>query len=72
MRRGNPPELIRMQDKTITRYDVEALVDNELTWADAQNVMLHIKQDRVLSDYYEQLRTQKELLQEWWADVKTD
>lgn len=65
-------ELRKMQHKTITRYDVEALVDNELAWDDAQDVMRHLEKDSSLSAYCEQLQIQKKLLLEWWADTQTD
>ncbi len=61
-----------MQHKIITRYDVEALLDNELSWKDAKDVMQHLENDRTLAKYYQTLRQQKKQLQSWWANTHND
>lgn len=51
---------------TISEMDIQALVDNELTWEDEKRVRAYIASDARAKATYEMLRRQKVLLKEWW------
>ena len=52
----------------ITEMDIQALVDNQLEWETAKNVLHFIDQTLWAQKYYEQLVRQKKMLNTWWAD----
>lgn len=60
-----------MDNTTITDFDIQALVDNELNWEQEKRVRLHLDTDPKAKARYEMLRTQKGLLQDWWRGKKT-
>ncbi|MCE7887570.1 MAG: hypothetical protein DYH13_08755 [Alphaproteobacteria bacterium PRO2] len=53
--------------QTITDFDIQALVDNELGWEEEKSVRAHIESDPDARHRYEELIRQKRLLLEWWA-----
>lgn len=59
-----------MQHNNLTKYDVQALVDDELPWEDAKIVKRALESNAELTEYYEKLRYQKQLLQDWWSQSK--
>jgi hypothetical protein len=56
-----------MPEQSITHYDIQALVDNELSWEEQKRVRAFIKEDREASKYYDDLCEQKALLKKWWV-----
>jgi anti-sigma factor RsiW len=59
-----------MPYNNLTKYDVQALVDDELPWEEAKIVKQELENNAELTEYYEQLRYQKKLLQNWWSQSK--
>ena len=49
-----------------TDLDIQALVDSQLDLEDAKQVLDGINKDPVLYARYQELLTQKRLLQDWW------
>ena len=58
-----------MNMQSITDYDIQALVDNELPENKARQVRDFIKKNKSAQQRYQQLQEQQELLQMWWQDV---
>lgn len=56
---------------TVSDMDIQALVDNELTWEDEKRVRSYIAGDASAKARYEMLRRQKILLKEWWDSKKS-
>ena len=56
---------------TVSDMDIQALVDNELTWEDEKRVRAFIASDPKAKARYEMLRRQKLLLKEWWESKKS-
>lgn len=52
-----------MKNQGFNDYDIQALVDNELTQAQEQDVRAYLERDRHARDRFEQLMRQKKLLQ---------
>ncbi|MGB4108032.1 MAG: hypothetical protein WBK55_09610 [Alphaproteobacteria bacterium] len=52
--------------QNITDFDIQALVDNELSWEKQKAVRARIHADPDLRRRYNELCRQKQLLQEWW------
>jgi len=50
----------------INDYDIQALIDNELDWEDEKSIRAAIKEDATYTKRYEELKSQKTLLQNWW------
>lgn len=50
----------------VTDFDIQALVDNELTWEEEKRVLNYIEQTPYAQKRYEELRRQKSVLQDWW------
>lgn len=50
----------------VSEMDIQALVDNELTWEDEKRVRAFIATDAKARATYEMLRRQKALLKDWW------
>lgn len=55
--------------KSITDFDIQALIDNELSWEEEKMVRSAIADDRRNSQRYEELKTQKVKLQKWWTNL---
>ncbi len=54
--------------ENITELDIQALVDNQLEWEKAKEVLVYIDSNRWAQQYYEQLVRQKKLLKVWWEE----
>ncbi len=54
--------------KTITDWDIQAYLDNELSGTDQDAVTLALQYDLELRRRYNDLRRQRDLLKEWWVD----
>lgn len=54
------------QDISITHYDIQALIDNELSWEEEKRVRDLLVNDKSLAKYHEDMRLQKILLRRWW------
>ena len=52
-----------------TDLDIQALVDAQLDFVEANRVLDKINKDPVLYARYQELLTQKKLLQDWWKWV---
>lgn len=63
--------MLEKKMNTITEYDVEALVDSQLTWEDEKQVRRELESNLVLRQYYEQLLAQKKLVIAWWTDQES-
>ena len=50
----------------VTEQDIEALVDNQLEWERAKNVLQYIDQNNWAKKYYEEISRQKNMLNAWW------
>lgn len=57
-------------NQSIIRYDIQALIDNELSWEEEKGVRDFMKSDRDAAQYYEVIRIQKENLKKWWLRQK--
>jgi anti-sigma factor RsiW len=57
-----------MGSKSITDWDIQALIDNELSAEEQRHVLQALQEDRALQDRYNRLKGQKALLQTWWKD----
>lgn len=51
--------------KHITDYDIQALVDNELDWEGEKNVRDHVARNTYAAQRFQDLKNQKQLLQNW-------
>lgn len=49
----------------ITDYDIQALVDNEVSWKKAEHILAFLQKNRKMRERYESLQRQKNLLQMW-------
>jgi anti-sigma factor RsiW len=54
--------------KTVTDWDIQAYLDNELTGSDQEAVLRALQHDAELRRRYNELRRQRELLKDWWVD----
>lgn len=52
---------------SVTDYDIQALVDNELQEQHQERVRLFIQTNPQARQRYQELCRQKEILQKWWA-----
>ncbi len=57
---------------TINDHDIQALVDNELSWEDEKRVRSFLAMDTHAKARYEMLRRQKALLKDWWDSKKSN
>lgn len=55
-----------MNISPITDYDIQALIDHELSYEDEKEIRGHIESNREAQKRYEGLLQQKRLLQNWW------
>lgn len=56
----------------ITDYDIQALIDNELDWETEKHVRSVINQSPALSNRYNELLNQKEVIQKWFSSKKSN
>ncbi len=56
-----------MLPRTITDFDIQALVDNELGREEQKRVRAYIETMPEAGRRYEELLRQKLILQEWWT-----
>ena len=54
---------------SVSDFDIQALVDNELDWESEKVVFEAISQDPKLQARYEQLKAQKKIVQIWWQNT---
>ncbi len=54
--------------KTITDWDIQAYLDNELSAAQQDMLMRALQFDPALRDRYNELRRQRDLLKQWWVE----
>ena len=52
----------------ITDWDIQAYIDNELSWEQQKQVLKALETNSELRRHYNDFRRQKELLQLWWKD----
>ncbi len=55
---------------TLTDYDIQALVDNELGWEEEKLVRAYIESNHEARKRYDELMRQKSLLRKWWFSKK--
>jgi hypothetical protein len=55
-----------MTDSIITDYDIQALVDNQLSWEEEKLVRQHILASSQAKERYDELIRQRKVLQHWW------
>lgn len=67
MGKGRHNTMIGVKE-SVTEYEIQALVDNQLEWENAKDVLRYIDQNPWAQAYYEQLVRQKKLLKSWWED----
>lgn len=56
-----------MKYQTVTDFDIQALVDEELPWEQAKYVRDYITLVPEAKRRYEELSRQKQLLKKWWS-----
>lgn len=54
--------------KTVTDYDIQALVDHELDWEEEKNVVNFILTHDDAKRRYDELKAQKKILKMWWHE----
>jgi len=54
----------------ITDYDIQALVDDELSHEEGKEVLSKLEQNRDARNRYNELMKQKNLLKSWWSKQK--
>ena len=59
-----------MDAHSITDYDIQALVDNELAWEDEKRVRAFLKENPNAYTRYKELAMQRNTLQNWWKNSK--
>jgi anti-sigma factor RsiW len=59
-----------MNEKITTEYDIQALVDDHLAESEAQRVRALLQSDAQLQERFEELQSQKNLLNKWWVHKK--
>lgn len=52
----------------ITDWDIQALLDNELSEAEQAAILKAMRDDITLRARYNELRRQRDLLRQWWKD----
>lgn len=59
-----------MNTNTITDYDIQALIDNELDHERVKKIMNYISNNKKAYQRYDELFKQKQLLKSWWQSQK--
>lgn len=57
-----------MTDIMVTDWDIQALLDNELTENEQAIILRAMRDDITLRARYNELRRQRDLLRDWWKD----
>lgn len=52
----------------ITDWDIQALLDNELSEQEQSEILRAMRDDITLRARYSELRRQRDLLRAWWKD----
>jgi anti-sigma factor RsiW len=52
----------------VTYFDIQALVDKELSWEREMEVRAYIDSNPAAQRQFEELQQQKKVLQKWWTD----
>jgi anti-sigma factor RsiW len=52
----------------ITDWDIQALLDNELSEEEQTAILKALRDDITLRARYNELRRQRDLLRQWWKD----
>jgi len=60
-----------MENQIVTDADIQALVDNQLSWEDAQRVANYLATHAAARQRYHDLLEQNRLIAEWWRRKKT-
>ena len=55
-----------------TDFDIQALIDNELSWEEEKKVRKYLRENVRAKERYLELKKQKELLQKWWQQRYKD
>jgi hypothetical protein len=55
-----------MRALPVTEFDVEALVDSQLSWEEEKHVLQEVQRNPALLRHYTQIVAQKKLLIAWW------
>lgn len=55
----------------VTEFEVEALVDSQLSWEEEKYVRQEMERNPALRAYYDQVIQQKKLLVAWWLETFT-
>jgi anti-sigma factor RsiW len=55
----------------VTYFDIQALVDKELSWEREVEVRAYIDSNPAARRQYEELELQKKSLQKWWTEQNT-
>ncbi len=53
---------------SVTDWDIQAYLDNELAAPQQDTVMRALQHDPALRTRYNELRRQRDLLKKWWTD----
>ena len=56
------------EQQNITDYDIQALVDNELSWEEEKRIRAHVVSNPDAHRRYKELCRQRNLLKDWWKD----
>lgn len=59
-----------MAYQRLTDYDIQALVDNEISPKDAELVLKQLEKNHAAHERYKELIKQKNLLKLWWGNQK--
>lgn len=55
----------------VTEFEVEALVDSQLSWEEEKYVRQEMARNPLLRAHYEQVLWQKKLIVAWWLETFT-
>jgi anti-sigma factor RsiW len=56
--------------QVITDFDIQALVDNELSWEDEKRVRAYIQSNPDAKRRYDELSAQQTALRSWWKQTE--
>lgn len=57
--------------QVITDFDIQALVDNELSWEDEKRVRAYLQSNPDANRRYMELCDQQSMLRQWWRTTET-
>lgn len=55
-----------MTSQSITDFDIQALLDEELDWEDAKRIQQYINASPEAQKRYNELSQQRKMLRSWW------